>query len=158
MKNDKFLIAILAGIVVLVAAAIIIVLARANAEEYTADDTPTGVVHNYFLAIQRKEYEKAYGYLSDELKSKPDLDDFIITVDNRGNYPETALKIGEATTSDTRAQVRVSLTTFNDSGLFDSRSYTNQDTVHLRADANGRWKIIQYVYPYWGYNWNEDSK
>ena len=135
---------------VLVAAAIIIVLARANTEEYTADDNPAGVVHNYFLAIQRKEYEKAYDYLSDELKSKPDLDDFIITVDNHGNYPETALKIGEATITGDRAQVRVSLTTFNDSGLFDSRSYSNQDTDHLRPDADGQRKLIEYVYPYWG--------
>jgi hypothetical protein len=37
--------------------AISVVLIRGQTEEYVADDSPAGVVHNYFLAIQRQDYD-----------------------------------------------------------------------------------------------------
>ena len=157
MKNDKFLIGIIIGIVILAVAAITIVLMRGQEEDYLADDTPTGVVHNYFLAIQREDYDKAYGYLSDEIKSKPDLNDFILVVDNYGNGSEASLTIGESSIDDNRAQVKVSITTYHGGGLFDRGSYATQDTVHLRATPAGDWKIIQFPYPYWGYYWNNEQ-
>ena len=155
MKSDKFLIGIVLGIVILVIVAISVVLSRGQAEEYVADDTPAGVVHNYFLAVQRRDYDKAYHYLSDEIKAKPDLNDFILTVENYGNRPESSLKIDESAISDNRAQVRVAITTYyGGGGLFDRGSYTSRDTVHLRATPAGEWKILQFPYPYWGYEWN----
>ena len=144
MKNDKFLIGIVVGIIVLVIAAVSVVLLRGKSEEYVADNDPAGVVHNYFLAIQRQDYDKAYNYLSDEIKSKPDLDDFILI-----------LKIGESSIDAKRAQVQVTITTYRGGGFLDSGSYANRDTVHLRSTPNGEWKIFQFPYPYWGYDWNE---
>jgi hypothetical protein len=156
MKNDKFLIGIIIGILVLVVAAVGVVLLRGQTETYIADDTPAGVVHNYFLAIQRQDYDKAYGYLSDEIKSKPDLDDFILVVNNYGDRPESSLQLGETTLQDNRAQVRLSITTYYGGGsLFDSGSYANRDTAHLRVTPAGEWKLIRFPYPYWGYDWND---
>jgi hypothetical protein len=155
MKNDKFLIGIVVGIVILVVAAVSVVLLRGRSEEYITDNTPEGVVHNYFLAIQRQDYDKAYNYLSDEIKSKPDLNDFILIVDNYGDRSEASLKIGESTIDANRAQVQVTITTYRGGGFLDSGSYANRDTVHLRSTPNGEWKIFQFPYPYWGYNWNE---
>jgi hypothetical protein len=157
MKNDKFLIGIVVSIILLVIVAVIVVLVRGQAEEYIADDTPAGVVHNYFLAIQRQDYDKAYSYLSDDLKSKPDLDDFITDVDNFGNRSESSLKIGESTVNDDRARVEVSITTYHGGGLFDRGSYTNWNTAHLRTTPTGEWRIIEFPYPYWGYDWNESQ-
>ncbi|MEW5960659.1 MAG: hypothetical protein AB1801_23290 [Chloroflexota bacterium] len=158
MKTDKFLIGIVSGIVVLVIIAVIAVLTRGQAEEYIADDTPAGVVHNYFLALHRQDYNKAYGYLSDELKAKPDLDQFITTVDNAGARSEDALKIGESTITGDRAQVEVSITTYSRGGgpfELGGESYTNRDNAHLRLAAAGRWQLIEFPYPYWGYDWNQ---
>jgi hypothetical protein len=152
MKTDKFLIGIVVGIVLLVIAAIVIVLARGQNEDYIADDTPNGVVHNYFLAVQRKEFEKAHGYLSDEIEDKPNLDEFIASVDNQN---ETALKIGAVTIDNDRARVDVAISNYYGGGPFDSGRYTNQETAYLRQDANGDWKIFEFPYPYWGY-WNEN--
>lgn len=157
MKNDKFLIGIVTGIIILVIAAVVIVLTRSRAETYRPDDTPDGVAHNYFLAIQREDYEKAYGYLSDELKAKPTLDDFIVEVNNYGNRQEAALTLGEASVTGDRAQVRLSITNHSGGGVFDSGSYTNDDTAYLRANAAGEWKLYQFPYPYWGYSWNEEK-
>ncbi len=158
MKSDKFLMGIVAGIVLLIVVAIIVVLTRGQWEDYVADDSPAGVVHNYFLAIQRQDYDKAYDYLSDEIKSKPDRDDFIFVVDDFGNRSEASLQIGESTINGDRAHVQVSITTYSGGGPFDSGSYASRDTAHLRATANGDWKLIQFPYPYWGYDWNEADR
>jgi hypothetical protein len=153
MKTDKFLIGIVAGIVVLVVVAIAVVLARGQNEAYMADDTPEGVAHNYFLAIQRKEFEKAYGYLSDEIEEKPTLDEFIASVDSQ---EEAALKLGATTIDNNRARVEVAITHYYGGGPFDSGRYTSQETAYLRQAANGNWKIFEFPYPYWGY-WEEKS-
>lgn len=156
MKQDKFLIAIVAGILLLVVVAIVVVLTRApGSEEYRADDTPAGVVHNYFLAIQRKDFSKAYGYLSDELENKPTLEQFIQDAGNNGSNQDASLKIGEVSQSDGVTQVEITLTTYYAGGLFDSNRSSIDDLALLRQDAAGRWKITQFPYPYWGWNWNQ---
>ncbi|MBN1218643.1 MAG: hypothetical protein JXM69_06935 [Anaerolineae bacterium] len=156
MKNDKFLIGIVIGIVLLVIVAMVLVLARGQREEYIAEDTPDGVVHNYFLAIQRKEFEKAYGYLADDLKSKPDLDEFIRTVDNSYYGSEVSLEVGQSSIDGDRARVEVATTSYSGGGPFDSGRYTSEEVAHLRRGANGEWKLTNYPYPYWGYDWNEE--
>lgn len=155
MKNDKFLIGIVIGIVLLVVVAIILVLARGQREDYIADDNPAGIVHNYFLAIQRKEFERAYDYLSDDLKSKPDLDEFIRTVDENSRYgSEASLQIGESNVDGNRARVEVSITTYYGGGPFDRGRQTLPDTAHLSRTASGEWKLTGYPHPYWGYDWD----
>ncbi len=155
MKSDKFLIGIVAGIGLLVVVAIVVVLTRGQMEDYVADDSPAGVSHNYFLAIQRQNYNKAYSYLADDIESKPNLDQFIITIDNFSNRAEASLQLGESSIDDNRARVEVSITTYRGGGPFDSGSYTNRDTAHLRRTADGHWKLIEFPHPYWGYDWNK---
>ncbi|HEX9923847.1 MAG TPA: hypothetical protein VGD99_14410 [Anaerolineae bacterium] len=155
MKNDKFLLGIVAGIVLLVMVAVTVVLTRGGQEDYIAADTPAGVVHNYYLAIQRRDYERAYGYLSDDLEAKPELDDFMRTVDAPGNQAESSIQIGETTLDDDRAQVDVAITTYYGGGLFNSGNNTTRQTAYLRATAGGDWRLIEFPYPYWGYDWNQ---
>ena len=156
MKQDKFLIGIVVGILLLVVAALVVVLTRAPGnEDYRADDTPEGVVHNYFLALQRKDYNKAHGYLSDALENKPNLEQFTREAGNYSSHQEASLKIGEVTLSDDLAQVPVTVTTYNAGGIFDSSRYSSDETALLRQDAGGQWKLTQFPYPYWGWNWNE---
>ncbi|HRV95562.1 MAG TPA: hypothetical protein P5526_25635 [Anaerolineae bacterium] len=159
MKNDKFLIGIVIGIVVLVIVSLTVVLLRRPGEEsYIADDTPAGVVHNYYLALQRKDYEKAYSYLSDDLKSKPDLDKFIRDLDNYGRQSDASLQIGETTQTDGHAQVDVAITTYRAGGIFDSNTYTDRNTAYLQATPDGSgWWLTQFPYPYWGYDWDNEE-
>jgi len=156
MKDDKFLIGIVAGIVLLVVVALVAVLTRSPGQEsYRPGNAPEDVVHNYFLALQRKDYEKAYGYLSDELRTKPTLNQFIRDIDNAGRS-EASLQIRETRLGNATAQVDVSITRYAPGGLFESGNYTSQDTVHLRATGDGSaWKLIGFPYPYWGFNWDE---
>jgi len=158
MKTDKFLIAIVTGIIALVVVAIAVVLLRApQSEEYLDTGTPDAVVHDYFLAIQRQDYENAYGYLPDDLSNKPDLDDFIREMNNARNQ-EAALSLGETRIGDVHTQVDVTITTYRRDGILESSSYSNRHTVFLRATGDGStWTIIEFPYPYWGYNWDEEE-
>lgn len=157
MKEDKFLIGIVIGITGLIIVALAIVLLRAPGNEnYIPDDTPAGVVHNYFLAIQREEYEKAYDYLADDIKAQVDLDKFIRDVASFNRNRQDALQIGQTKTGEARTQVEVSITTYNSGGLFDSNSYTQNDTAFLKPGPDGSgWRLTSFPYPYWGYDWNE---
>jgi hypothetical protein len=159
MKGDKFLIGIVIGIVLLVVIALGVVLIRGQgSDEYVADDTPAGVAQNYFLAIQQRDFEKAYGYLADTLPSKPDLDEFIREMDDSARGSEATLQIGETRMGDVHTQVDVSLTTYRVGGIFETNSYTMHDTVFLQAIGDGSvWKITEFPYPYWGYYWNDEQ-
>jgi hypothetical protein len=161
MKNDKFLIGIIVGVVILVGVALALVLIRGQNEAYVADDSPTGVVHNYFLAIQRKDYERAYRYLSDDLKNKPDLDEFIQGVGNQYGSAEEALQIGETTQQgNERSQVDVGLTAYQGGDIFNfdgSGNYTRHENALLRLNANNEWKLTYFPYPYWGYEWDQNE-
>lgn len=159
MKQDKFLIGILAGIVLLIIVAIVVVLARApGSEAYLNENTPKAVVHNYYLAIQRKEYEKAYAYLADDLPNKPTLEQFILVVDNRAGNTESALRIGEVRQGEAHTQVDVTITRYNVGNIFDSSRYSQPDTALLRTNAAGQWKLVQFPYPYWGWDWNQEQQ
>jgi hypothetical protein len=71
MKSpDKFLMGIIIGVVVLLAVVFGVILTR-PAEEYQAEDTPEGLAHNYLLALQYEDYQRAYSYLSPSLSGYP---------------------------------------------------------------------------------------
>lgn len=60
-SSGKLLIDIVAGIAVLVLVAFVITLGRSQ-PTYQAEDTLEGVAYNYLLAIQKQDFERAYGY------------------------------------------------------------------------------------------------
>jgi hypothetical protein len=65
LRQDRFLIGILIGLGILAAAAVLAVVARSSRVTYLDDSSPSGVVHNYLLALQRGETDRAYAYLAD---------------------------------------------------------------------------------------------
>ena len=96
MKQDRFLLGILVGIGILVLVAVGLFLTRQDTQEYRADDTPEGVVHNYALALYRGNHEKAYAYLAD-VENKPTYSEFRESFFNQYIDPSNVgLEIGEA--------------------------------------------------------------
>ena len=111
--------------------------ARQDKQEYVADDTPEGVVHNYALAVFNEDYEKAYAYLA-ESKNKPTYNEFRQAFFNHYVSPENAgLELGETKIAGEEAYVTVYLI-YNPSDPFSS-SYRNTDTAQLeRQNGNLR--------------------
>ncbi len=151
MKQDKFLIGILAFIGLLVAAALILFFVRKGSATYHSEDTPENVVYNYALAIQQKDMERAYGYLAD-LEGKPNLTAFFQASQNGYlNVSGNALQVGKVTLEgQEHAYVELVIQTMG-SGPFDS-GYSNQGQA-LLVRQNGTWKISSMPYPYWLGEW-----
>lgn len=160
-SSDKFLIAIVAGIILLVVVAFILTL---NREEptYQAEDTPEGIAFNYLLAIQKEEYARAYGYLSPSLRNYPATlqafeDDIGDNPWDFHNRQENLLAIRETDINGDHATVKVYETTYYGGGdLFNSGQYTYAFDMKLELE-DGVWKIVDSPY-YFAWCWTHGDK
>ncbi len=142
MKQDKFLIGIVIGIVLLVVVTLAVAFNQPEAA-YQPDDTPGGVVHNYVLAIQNEDYARAYGYISPSLRGYPDNTlTFTNQVEsyswNRSEFESLAIESSQMEGTD--ARVTLSILAFYGSDLFSSGQTTYTVDFVLKQEAGG-WKI-----------------
>ena len=161
-STDKFLIAIVLGAVVLAAAAFTVMLLRPK-PSYQPEDTPVAVVHNYLLALQQEDYERAFTYLSPTVEGYPgSAQAFEETVrDNSWQFPlgdtSTALEVVSADIDGERATVTVQETSFYQGGLFDSSQYTSTFEMRLQRDpGTSAWQLVEGD-SYWARCWNDKS-
>jgi len=159
-KTDKILIGIVTGIVLLVVVAFVVALNKPK-PTYQAEDTPEGVTFNYLFALQQKDYERAYGYLSPTLKGYPrNAEKFADDIQNRSYTfsrlynSSTTLEIESSTVTGARTDVRIRETRFYEGDLFNSSQYTRSFTVTLRQEKNGAWKVVDSD-SYWISCWSD---
>lgn len=157
---DRFLIAIVVGALVIVGIAVAVVLLRPEAT-YMTDETPEGVAHNYLLALQLRDYPKAYGYLSARVDGYPTTEaKFIEDVqDHRYQFRmdrDVTLKVDSADIRATTATVEVLESTFYGGDLFSSGQSLRPFEMELVKASDG-WRIIDSDH-YFAYCWrNEDG-
>jgi len=153
MKQDKFLVGIISGIVLLVAIALLVFFTRQEiVKEYQAEDQPRGVVFNYLLALDRGEFDKAYGYVS-EIPGKPTLAQFRqIMAMNKSQFMTNAVDVTEQSIDGEMAYVYM-VTTMPGGGLF-NEGYKTTENATLEL-VGGNWRIISMPYLYWAYEWNQ---
>lgn len=154
-STDRFLVGIVVGIVLLVVAAFAVMLARPD-PTYRAEDTPAGVAHNYLLALQKEEYERAHAYLSPTLDGYPDSVEALAEgIEDQSWRFRTDLDIALAVESSkitgSRAVVDVRESRFSGGGLFDSSQRTTTFEIELQLE-DGEWRIVDadyYFSPCW---------
>jgi hypothetical protein len=145
MKQDRFLLVILAGIGLLIIVAIALFFVRQNSQTYGPDDTPEGVLRNYVLAINQEDYARAYDYLL-ETDTKPDFERFQRNLSRKTSIIDrTALKIISVDQIGNEAEIEVILSR-EGVELFDTR-YSTQRTVKLVLQ-DGVWKLSSMPYPF----------
>jgi len=151
LKQDRFLIGILIFIIVLVAVALGLFFMRQDTLTYVPDDTPEGVIHNYALAIQNMDFEKAYTYLA-QGEAKPSYEYFRMAYLNRQlDVSNAAIQVG-ATRSLSATEAVVDITVvFSSTDPFSS-PYSNLQTATLVKEG-GDWKLTFMPNPYWGWDW-----
>lgn len=159
MKHpDRFLLAIIAGIVALVVVALALALTRAP-QGYLPDTTPGAVAHNYVLAIKQRDDERAYGYLSPELTGYPTTVDTFAADAQRNSWEfnrnSATLAIGDERVTGERAVVTLNETRFSEGGLFGSNQYTTSFNVTLRRHGE-TWKVVS-ADSYWSSCWTSDQ-
>jgi hypothetical protein len=159
LNSNKLLIGIAFGILLLVIAAFIIVLNRPE-PEYLSENSPDDVAHNYLLAIQEGNYERAFRYLSPDLEYPAGFEAFVDGIENSPwefQINEDVALVIESTamTTNQRATVTVRQTTFTNAGLFSGDP--NSQTFALRLEnQNGQWKLIDGDM-YWSYCWGDED-
>lgn len=148
MRKDRFLIGILLGIGVLIIAALILFFFRQGQVSYGDDRTPAGALQNYFLAVQKRDYEKAYGYLADQ-PGKPSLVQFrepFLSYLQDG-VSGSAVEVGQTYFDEQRQTATVDVTILNSSrDIFGTP--TRQTATATLVQQNGAWKISSAPYPY----------
>jgi hypothetical protein len=151
MKQDRFLMGILIFIGILVVAALVLFFIRQESQNYGPEDAPDGVVRNYALALQKQDYQRAYGYLADK-DNKPTYDSFQRAfLTNQLNLTSNGLQVGSIQyIKNGEATVNLTLI-FAGGGPFAGSSSSN-DTASLVQQA-GAWKLIYMPYPYWSFDW-----
>ena len=160
MKQDRFLIGILVGVGVLVVAAVGLFFLRQDEQTYMAEDTPDGVVHNYVLAVQMGDYDRAYGYLA-ETEGKPDKLAFtrFFSSSYRGESDAGVqimrYELVEMDNGREGAVVDLVMVEFS-GGLF--REVYDYEDVAVLVKQDGEWKIVQMPYQFWDWGWYREEK
>jgi hypothetical protein len=155
MRQDRFLIGILAGIGLLVVLSLAVFFIRNDAATYGPEDSPEGVLHNYVLALQNRDYERAYTFLSG-FAGKPDLSRFrqAFTDYQKREVSQTGVEMTSTSLSHDGQSAQVSLALLHGgSGLFDE-GYRENNSATLVLE-NGVWKVASVAYPFWSYEWSQ---
>jgi hypothetical protein len=154
MKQDRFLLGILIGIGVVIIAALALFFLRRSEPVYGPENTPEGVVHNYVVALQKGDYNRALSYLA-SAQNKPDIIRFRQDLLNQNlNQSGYSLQIGDTQINGDSAIVAVNLIQAG-GGIFGGSSTQSQNAT-LVKEANV-WKISAMPYPYWSYDWYQPT-
>ena len=158
LRTDRFLVGIVAVMLLLVAAAFAVTLTRPP-PSYRPGTEPADVAYNYVLALQRRDYARAYSYLSPTLAGyPPTADAFAADVQrNRWIFQPAAgtLQIDRTEMLDQDALVWLRTTSYQPGGLFSSGTTTSTHAFTLRREADG-WKIIT-ADSYWLWCWDSEE-
>jgi hypothetical protein len=158
--NDRFLFGMVIFIVLLLGTTFLIAYTRPQSV-YQPEDTPQGVVHNYLLALQNQDYERAYSYLHPKLKGYPkSAEDFARTVTSYSwvfrDIKSTSFDVAPPV-KDYKliATIVVHELSFKQRGLFDSTE-TNQDFSVTLQKRQDHWLITKSG-RYWVRCWENEN-
>lgn len=157
--SDKFLIGIVVGIGLLIIVAFIVTLTRPE-PTYQPEDSPEGVAHNYLLALQQEDYQRAYGYLSPQLQHYPPSAE-AFTEDIEAETwrfrmdTNTTLAVESVNVTDNRAVVKVRESRFDRGNLFSGGQSSNVFEMELQFEE-GQWKIVDSDY-YFAWCWTHND-
>jgi hypothetical protein len=147
---DRFLLAIVAGTVVLVAVAVLAVFlfARDSRTVAPADpNSPAGVVQAYIEAVRAGDVERSRTYLTREARAQAEARD------RQSTYPQSRadnlrIVVETVSSTDSTAEVNVTLSRFYArSDPFSSGTSRYDLTVRLIRE-DGAWRMTQPIEPY----------
>ena len=160
-STDRFLIVIVAGVVLVVGVTIAVVLLRSGEAAYQPDDTAEGVAHNYLLALQWEDYARAHSYLSPDLPGYPSsVQEFTDDVEGNtwsfaGYGDNVSLAVEAVDVNGDQAEVSVRRTRFYSGGVFDSGHSSITFEMTLRREE-GAWRVAESE-RYWYGCWSKPS-
>lgn len=156
LRKDRFLLGIVAGLLLLVVASVVVVVLGSSRTGYTDDTSPAGVIQNYVVALERSELERAYAYLAD-LPGRPTLAEFRNAHLNSYRYQARAsLHIGQTVIAADSAIVSVTVTlVIGGLAIFDT-PYEYPSRARL-VSQTGYWRLVEMPYEFWPGAWYQPT-
>jgi hypothetical protein len=152
--SSRFLLGFGIFIAVIVVAAVVVSVIGSNAPvKMLPENSPEGAVQQYLMAVQGRDYVKAYSYLSPAADSgykKDTYDNWVSSMQSNRNLSSWKASIVKSTARDNDATVEVTVDVFRSGGLFSDPVNSNYITFVLQME-NGKWLIKSPVDLYWLY-------
>jgi hypothetical protein len=147
--QDRFLLAIVAGTLLLVVVGVVVVFmfGRTRAAPPADPNSPAGVVYNYVEAVRAGDVDRARGFLT-----APALADFDSRTRTSPVRPSSndnvRIVVETVTTTETTAEVKITISRFyaRNDPFSSNTSHRNLTARLIRED--GAWKISQALLPY----------
>jgi hypothetical protein len=148
--QDRFLLAIVAGTILLVVAsiAIVLVLGRPRPAPPADPNSPAGVVHAYVDAVRSGDVQRARSYLTREARAQIETRDRAYSYDGRASNENVRIVVETVSATETTADVKVTISRFNARPDPFSSSTWHSDVMARLIREDGAWKISAPVDPY----------
>jgi len=142
---DRSLVAIGAGILVLVVVAVaaVVLLGSRGAVDLPAD-SPEGVVQRHLAAHEKGDHEEAWGYFSADVQEEMPLDTYRRTAGEFGAYRDFGSRrilFDESEVDGDRARVHLTVEEFYDGGPFGGGETFRSGRVIDLVREDGAWRI-----------------
>jgi hypothetical protein len=140
--------------ILVIATVSLVLLMKGNEIALLPQDTPQGIVQRYLIAVQEKNYQKAYNYLSFEpsqkIKAYDDWLRMVIGAPQISDQSAWKATLGKTTQNGDNATVEVIIDTFRPGGPFEDLLRSQQIIFQL-SKIDGKWLITSPAYIYWIY-------
>lgn len=156
MDNSRRWFAVFASIIALLVlvSVVLVFISEGREARLLPADTPQGIVQRYLIALQKRDYQQAYGYLHFEsTEHKPTYDDWLrmtAGITSRADQPAWKASLGSITPDDSKAVVEVIIDTFRPGGPF-VNPVTTQVVNFSLIETDFGWLITSPTYVYWIY-------
>jgi hypothetical protein len=157
--SDKMLLAIVAGIILLIIVAFVVVSRRPQ-PEYEAQDTPESVVNDYLLAIQLGNYARAYSLLSPSIAYPGNTNEFYDSLreepwrftvsDNYSQVVESSEPVSDNSVAVVVREI------YSTNSLFAGDDFSEVFRMRVENEGSG-WKLVSGE-RYWSSCWGETNK
>lgn len=141
---DRSLLAIGGGIAVLVVVAVIavVVLGSRDAPAFSAD-TPEGVVQRHLAAVEGEDYETAWGYLSEAVRSDVSVEEYRRAARDYGYWGIGSRRVlfDRSEVDGDRARVWLTVEEYYDGGPFGGGDTYRSTREIALVREDGEWRI-----------------
>lgn len=150
MTSNRSMVAIVAGILALVAVTVVVVLVAGEPKpQEFPPDSAEAAVQGYLEAWDDRDIEAAYGFFSERVRASTSLDDYRPTADDFLRYgmppngPDRRVSIGDASDDGGRVVVPVTVEELYGDGLNQNVSRSTR-FVQMVRDPDG-WRIDELL-------------
>lgn len=147
---DRFFLGLLAGLGLLLVVALLSVLLLRQPTAILSLDTPEGVVQHFYLALEERDYHRAYDLLGAQSTAPLSRDEFVRHNADRQRYEgPQRVRIDDQRITGDFATVTVTVTHYaaNAQPFGGGGEYSVAETFSLHRDPNG-WRISDLPYRY----------